>query len=333
MPDGVTNSSMTDVSPLVRLAADYDCTHLIAQTPGSKGVWDGVRFTIADAVDCDYFVMLNNCRPSPVQVRCPREHVWCLIQEPYVPGAFEWLIENNEHFARVFTHHIPVPEPRYVRSHPALHWFIDLSYDELVAMSLPAKTKAVSFVTSDDVWLPGQRKRNALRAFMMQVAPDMVDVFGRGTRPIVNKWSGIAPYRYSIAVENSISRDYWTEKLSDCFLSWTIPLYDGCLNVEDYFPADSFIRIDAADQRATLAKIKKLLAHDEWERRLPALNEARRRVLEKYHLFPVLVQAIRTYGTNDSEPSLTTIPAYTGMLLKNRIRYYGYRLRQKLVSR
>jgi len=324
---------MNVASPLVRLAADYDCSHLMAQTPGKKGLWDGIRFTLDDVVDCDYFVMLNNRRWESVRVRCPREHVWCLIQEPYVPGIFDWLIENNKQFARVFTHYIPVPERRYVRSQPAISWQIDLSYDDLVAMSIPRKRKAISCVASDKVWLPGQRKRNALREFLMQVAPDKVDVFGRGIRFIESKWTGIAPYRYSIAVENSVSRDYWTEKISECFLSWTIPLYDGCPNIEEYFPADSFIRIDAADQRATLARIDQLLQHDEWERRLPALQEARRRVLEMYHLFPVLVQAIRAYGSNSSEPTLTTIPGYTGMSIRNRMRYYGYMLGQKVVNR
>jgi len=317
----------------VRLAADADCSRVMGQSPGGKGVWEGVRFTCGDVLDCDYFVMLNNCHPDSVRVRCPPQHLWCLIQEPYVPGAFDWLIENHEPFARVFTHYIPVPERRYVRSFPALGWFVDLSYDELVAMNLPAKNKHASFVTSDDVWLPGQRKRNALREFLMQKGADKVDVFGRGVRYIENKWTALAPYRYSIAVENSISPDYWTEKISDCFLSWTVPLYDGCPNIEEYFPADSFIRIDGADHRATLAGINQLLQHDEWERRLPALREARRRVLEKYQLFPLLAQAVRDYGSDDGKPILTTIPGYSGMSLRSRLRYYCYMLEQKVRNR
>jgi hypothetical protein len=324
---------MKVVTPLVRLAADYDCSRLMAQTPGKAGLWNGVRFTLDDVVDCDYFVMLNNRRATAVQVRCPREHVWCLIQEPYIPGIFEWLVENNEHFARVFTHYIPVAEPRYVRSHPALSWEVELSYDELLTLNVPSKTQAVSYIASNDVWLPGQRRRNDLREFLMQAAADKVEVFGRGIRYIEDKWTGLAPYRYSVAVENFVGPDYWTEKLSDCFLSWTIPLYHGCPNVEQYFPADSFIRIDAGDPPATLARINQLLRHDEWERRLPALQEARRRVLEMYHLFPVLAQAIGTYGSTDRERTLTTIPAYTGMSMKNRMRYYAYMTRQKVLNR
>jgi hypothetical protein len=324
---------MNEAMPLVRIAADYDSSRLIAQTPGKKGVWDGIRFTLEEVLDCDYFVMLNNRRANPVTVRCPREHVWCLIQEPYVPGIFEWLVENHEPYARVFTQYIPVPGPKYVRSQPAMSWEIDLSYDDLAAMSIPSKTAAISYVAAKEVWLPRQRKRNALRNFLMRTAPDKVDLFGRGFNYIENKWNAIAPYRYSIAVENSFGNDYWTEKLSECFLSWTVPLYDGCPNLEDYFPADSFIRIDAADHAATLATINQLLQHDEWERRLPALKEARRRFLERYNLFATIAQAVRTYGSNDREPTLMTIPGYSGMSLRNRLRYYGYMVRQKVMDR
>ena len=50
-------------------------------------------------------------------------------------------------------------------------------------------------------------------------------------------------------------------------------------------------------------------------------------------LFPVLAQAIATYGSTDRERTVTTIPAYTGMSMKNRMRYYAYMARQKVLNR
>ncbi|HTQ25652.1 MAG TPA: glycosyltransferase family 10 [Bryobacteraceae bacterium] len=145
-----------------------------------------------------------------------------------------------------------------------------------------------------------------------------MEVFGRGVRYIEDKWDALARYRYSIAIENSNSPDYWTEKIADCFLSWTLPLYDGCPNIEHYFPADSLIRIDANDHFATLARIDELLRRDEWEGRLPALQEARHRVLETHQMFPFFTRMIQNYGGNERERILVNIPAYTGALWKNR---------------
>jgi hypothetical protein len=319
-------------SPLVRLAAKYFFS-ILTRTPGATGVWDGIRFTVDDVEECDYLIVINNNRPMPIKVRCPRSHVWCVMQEPYVPGYHDWMIERHENFARVFTNHVPKSDPKYIRSHPALPWWVSLSYDELVALNIPDKTRGISYIASNLNWLPGHRKRNALRQFLLQAAPGKVDIFGRGVRPLDNKWDGLAPYRYSIVIENSNGPDYWTEKIADCFLAWTLPLYDGCPNLEDYFPADSFIRIDGSDPHAVLATVNGALRSDEWERRLPAIQEARCRVLQEYGMFPSLARLIRSYGSDDRERSSIEIPAYPGMHCKNKLRYTAHRFRERIRNR
>jgi hypothetical protein len=80
----------------------------------------------------------------------------------------------------------------------------------------------------------------------------MVDLFGRAARPIDDKWDGLAPYHFSLAIENTVATDYWTEKVADCFLSWTCPIYNGAPNLADFFPRDSFIQIDIARPREAL---------------------------------------------------------------------------------
>src|ERR1017187_3892577 len=170
--------------------------------------------------------MLNNRCLTPLKVRCPPEHVLCMIEEPYIPGLYDWMIECHDAFARVFTHQMPSVDSKYVRSYPILPWTVDLSYDELVNAPIPEKTRGVSWISSHLTLLPGHRRRNALRESLIRARPERVDIFGRGVRYIANKWDALSPYRYSLAVENSNSSDYWTEKVADCFLSWTLPLYD-----------------------------------------------------------------------------------------------------------
>jgi Glycosyltransferase family 10 (fucosyltransferase) C-term len=136
------------------------------------------------------------------------------------------------------------------------------------------------------------------------------------------------PYRYSLAIENSNSTDYWAEKVADCFLSWTVPLYDGCLNLEDYFRADSFIRIDASDHAGTLRRIEELLLRDESERRLPAVAESRNRMLREYQMFPALARAIHTYGTNMRDRELVSLPGYRSARWKHRTRYLAGKIRE-----
>jgi hypothetical protein len=312
---------MTTEAPLVRITADWDCSNILRQTPGGRGVWEAIRFTTEPVSECDYLFMFNNRRLGPLEVRCPRDHVWCMMQEPYIPALFDWMIEGHQAFARVFTHHVPSAGPKYVRSYPLLPWRVGRSYDELVSARVADKPRGVSWISSNLTLLPGHRRRNALREFLSRHQSHNVDVFGRGVRYIENKWDALAPYRYSLAIENSNSRDYWTEKVADCFLSWTLPLYDGCPNLEDYFPADSFIRIDASDHAGTLRRIEELSRSDEWERRMPAIAESRRRVLHEYQLFPAFARAIRTYGSAAREREAVRIAGYRITRWKHRWRY------------
>jgi Arc/MetJ-type ribon-helix-helix transcriptional regulator len=107
-----------------------------------------------------------------------------------------------------------------------------------------------------------------------------------------HKSSCVPVYCYHLATENHIAPHHWTEKLSDAFLGHCLPFYFGCPNAEDYFPADSFIRIDIHRLEQSVARIKQALADGEYEKRLHAIREARRRVLEDYGIFTVVSRII-----------------------------------------
>lgn len=46
---------------------------------------------------------------------------------------------------------------------------------------------------------------------------------------------------YHIAIENSRNMGYFTEKIIDCFISKTIPIYCGCPNIDEFFNKDGII--------------------------------------------------------------------------------------------
>lgn len=49
---------------------------------------------------------------------------------------------------------------------------------------------------------------------------------------------------FHIAIENNQATDYFTEKLIDCFVSKTIPIYYGCPNIGDYFDIRGMIIVN-----------------------------------------------------------------------------------------
>ena len=305
-----TNIRGFSAMPLVRIAKDWDWPDLLRQTPGGKGIWDGIRFTTDEVEECDALVVLNNRMKHAVHVHCPKGRVWALMQEPYAKGFTDWMAEGHEAFDRVYTNYPLASDPKYIASQPALPWHVIRTFDELTTCAMPEKTRSLSWVVGNCRDLPGHIKRLAfLHAVQAEKNLD-IDLYGRAVQYIEDKWDGLAQYRYSIAAENTSWPDYWTEKIADCFLTWTVPFYYGCANLEKYFPADSFIRIDIEKPEEALETIRRSLHEDDWHRRLPALEEARRLVLYEYQIFPVLTKLLKAEPTIEQAKIARTVPAY-----------------------
>ena len=62
-----------------------------------------------------------------------------------------------------------------------------------------------------------------------------VDIMVRVYQPFGHKKEGLLSYQFSIVIENCQENDYFTEKLVDCFVCKTIPIYWGASNIGEYF--------------------------------------------------------------------------------------------------
>jgi hypothetical protein len=57
-------------------------------------------------------------------------------------------------------------------------------------------------------------------------------------RGLASKLEVINDYKFTIAFENSINKDYVTEKLFDAFWAGSVPVYLGAPNVDEFLPGD-----------------------------------------------------------------------------------------------
>jgi hypothetical protein len=273
---------------VVRLLKNWSWPDLLRQTPGRTGRWNDLRFVFEPEGPCDYAVVLNTAPPAST-VTCPPENVWLLLQEP-----------PNEHFSkmhrgpavyhRIYTTDDSLKGERYVHTHPALPWHIERDYDWLKQCAPPEKTRNVSCITSAKAMFEGHRRR--LR-FLADVRRRLeFDLFGRGFAAVDDKWDVLAPYRYAMVVENFINPLYWSEKLSDCLLAWTVPIYAGCTDIGRWLPDEAIIRIDMADPQV-VEKIADAVNDERgWKARLDAVAEARRRILDCHNIFPFIAEEI-----------------------------------------
>jgi hypothetical protein len=107
------------------------------------------------------------------------------------------------------------------------------------------KTKLISYISSTKNF--GASGHN-LRAQVRNLENTKVDSFGRGHNPIDYKLNGLKDYMFSIVIENSKFDYYFTEKIMDCFVTGTIPIYWGCPSIGNFFDINGIIVFDTIEE-------------------------------------------------------------------------------------
>jgi len=151
-----------------------------------------------------------------------------------------------------------------------------------------SKTAMCSLIVSAKRSQPG----HALRHAMVDHARDAdldVDIMGRAYKPFNHKAEGLAPYRYSLIIENVRERNCFTEKLIDAVFCRTVPIYWGCPNIEDFMETSGMILCDGEDDmRAAL----QAMSEADYEARLPGLLSAQEGAAEYEELFLRAARAV-----------------------------------------
>jgi hypothetical protein len=240
--------------------------------------WDEFAFTTQIVSECDALLVFNTPHDK-INTRCYPESAIAFMMEPGNKTLHPWMFKDLDQYSKVYS---PIIQSsNTVPSHGFLGWHLQHDYNSLRTLSRPVKTKMISCVASNLAQLPGHHKRNEFVSTLRERLPE-IDFYGRGHHFVPDKMDALLPYRYSIAIENTSTNDYFTEKINDCFLSYTVPIYYGCSNISNYFPEKAFVKINIEDAGKSIETITRLLSGDEWQMRLSYLKEARDLVLNKY---------------------------------------------------
>jgi hypothetical protein len=77
-------------------------------------------------------------------------------------------------------------------------------------------------------------------------------IAGNGYQKIKSKLDALKNFRYQIIVENCQLDYYFTEKLIDCFITGTIPIYWGCPSIGKFFDLDGMYCFNNLDELETI---------------------------------------------------------------------------------
>lgn len=290
---------------------------------------DNITFISRGEDECDLYVVVDK-NPHAINVKCPEGGLWLVHYEPPV-DIYRYYTESYKYYDLINTQWQDI-DPNKVQGR-IIHdrYFINSTF---ACSPLPApikiedyaqKQNRVSAILSNANSLPGHKFRQKLIHFLQDKKFDY-DHFGFGYNYIKNKEDGLDPYKYSIAVENSSIPFYVTEKIADCFARMTMPIYWGCPNITEYFPAESMIIIDENDLEGSLERIEEAVRTDLWSKNFDALVEAHNRVFYEHSFGPYIRRLIRKYYKPTSEPRPHTVPA----LLSPKERKLSFKIKKSL---
>lgn len=211
-------------------------------------------------VSTDVMVFTDNLLRNAENSEAKHKYAW-LVESPAITPESRVYVTNNEHlFDGIFTFDKSLYEKssKYHFTPCGGCWVLEQD------RAVHTKSKNVSMIMSHKMTTEGHRLRHEIAG-----RNDGIDIFGY-TNPIDNKITGLKDYRFSVSVENTRADYYFTEKLIDCFMTGTVPVYWGCPSIGDFFNTDGVVVIDSADDlQAVLGE----LTEDRYQSMLDAVNE------------------------------------------------------------
>ena len=117
------------------------------------------------------------------------------------------------------------------------------------------KTKLASMIFSDKNYSDGHKLRHELKKIHL---PGTIDGYGKMfNNPIENKEEGLKDYCFNFAIENCKETGYFTEKINDCMLAGTIPIYWGDPDIGNTYDINGIIDItDFTDLKLSFSLYK-----------------------------------------------------------------------------
>ena len=221
-------------------------------------------------------------------------------------------------------------EKELVEKHEKIHFCFagsNLPWTKKENYKIYDKSKLVSFIASSKLMCSGHQFRHDLHERFKKRDDDaksieyqgkvwkkanesLIDVYGSilgkpfGYNPGCHlpfnapdwhdKSEALNDYMFSVVLENDQYDDYFTEKITDCFATGTIPVYWGTKNIGDYFNINGIIQIDRDVERVN--SIVNSLTPSLYYDRMDAIKDNFERVQKLQMADEMIVEKIRKLG-------------------------------------
>lgn len=197
------------------------------------------------------------------ECRSVQKVAWLYESPEVTRKAYKAIHRNADKFERILTFYQPLLENHsHARFTPIGGcWIHEQDW------GVSEKNRNVSIIASTKKSLPGHKLRHRV---VSENKSSINLIAGNGYHPIQFKSEALKSFRYSICIENCRENYYFTEKLIDCLLTGTVPIYWGCPGIGLFFNLDGIIQFNHPSE---LKKILSSLSESDYSQRLTAIRE------------------------------------------------------------
>jgi hypothetical protein len=266
-------------------------------TPNNDGVWEDLVGT-ADVYAADWIVAAEDVDPTLDFSRIDPNKIILIGREP------PWIANQNWN-----RHSTPY------KFKPSLGNSYNLSggaswpstYKEVSAFNWRPRKKKVCVITSNKRMCSGHIQRlEFIKKFCHQY-PGVLDVYGTGmaseglgahykgvsTFGDLQKLEWLSQYEYAFCPENGQLDGYFSEKLNDAFLAYTVPIYWGAPDIENYFPSQSLYELDINHHEAC-ERMMEIVSCKVSPTTIEMITMARQKILTEYSWWPTIKRILDT---------------------------------------
>lgn len=178
-----------------------------------------------------------------------------------IKNVEDFIIQNASLYDYIFTFNQTILEkcPNSKKLHfPACSWISGQHYHTI---DISKKKFGISSITGSKQLTEGHTSRllmyfnqeqlrsviSAEMTFFRSSAGQLLPEIRENPMIQKDKFPLFETYQYSLVIENSRQQNYFTEKLIDCLITKTIPIYYGCPNISEYFDTSGWILLTESD--------------------------------------------------------------------------------------
>ena len=285
-------------------------------------------------LNADWLIVIDSPH-SCFYTNIPRERRILFFGEPPEIRDYSQYIHYLEQFGIIVSIcDIPNYSGRVIVSNSRLGWTAGI-HGELSSMEkaerypLPPKNRTISIISSLKHRTEYHRKRVEFMRRLQDELSGVIDCFGREFNPVDDKLQAIAPYKYHVVIENSRHKNYWTEKLTDAWAGWALPIYFGDPSILEQVPDKRGIEIiDIDDFSGSLNRIREIIEGDVYASRIDAIKKCRQWALKASNPYELTCEIVE--DSDSKTPALSQSELFR--ILPSKRKYFVYRMLHKISS-